>query len=223
MYQVVDEMLDKAIDDTQAAQRKERRYPFFRVATLEATVGACPPQPAFVRDISTTGIGLLHPRPLERGLVQVCLPARADQPLRLPVRVTWCRQAGADWYLSGGRFERLSIRQWMPLCVGVFAAESSRRLQQRYPFFEPVAISWKAGERSTIDAFARDISGEGIGLLHSEQVPPGRVNLSFLKTPDQLCDVSAEIRWCRPAGNRCYLSGCAFRKLFLQELQRRVQ
>ena len=222
MHQVTDDILYKAVDDARAARREEHRYPFFRAATIEVEAGAGPSQRAFVRDISTTGIGLLHFRPLERGLVQVCLPAWADEPMRLPVRVTWCRPAAADWYLSGGGFERLSIRQSMLLCVDVFKAESSRRLQQRYPFFEPVTISWKAAERNSINAFARDISSEGMGLLHSENVPLGRVNLSFLKTPGQLCNVSADIRWCRPSGNCCYISGCEFRTLLLQELQTRT-
>jgi len=222
MHQTVDVLLNRAIEEAYSARRKEHRYPFFRAASLEPGGSAGTSQPAFVRDISPTGIGLLHALPLDPGLFQVCLPGRGDQPQRIPVQVTWCRPAGADWYLSGGKFERLSIRQWMSLCVDVFKAESSSRLQQRYPFFEPVTISWKAAERNTINAFARDISSDGIGLLHSENVPPGRVNLSFLKTPDQSCNVIADIRWCRPSGNCCYTSGCAFRKLFLQELQSRT-
>ena len=51
-------------------------------------------QPAFVRDISPTGIGLLHALPLDPGLFQVCLPGRGDQPQRIPVQVTWRRPAG---------------------------------------------------------------------------------------------------------------------------------
>jgi hypothetical protein len=222
MNQLTDDLFYMAREEAHAARRQEHRYPFFRAATLQATGSAGDSYPAFVRDVSLAGIGLLHTVPLDVGPVQVSIPGLGEHTLRFTARVTWCRPAGAEWYLSGGRLDSLSVRQSMSLYIAVFKAECSRRLQQRYPFFRPVTIATHGGKGDKVSAFTRDISPEGIGLLHSVNLTPGRVVLSFPGTPDQSSNISTDIRWCKPTSEHCYISGGEFRKLLLQKLQNRV-
>jgi hypothetical protein len=87
-----------------AARRSQHRYPFYRPVIL--TVGAeKTTRSAFGRDISDTGIGLLHAMPLDTGPVMVQFPSVTCDDIGVRTHITWCSPIGDGWYVSGGRFE----------------------------------------------------------------------------------------------------------------------
>lgn len=97
-------LLHEARSDDQCDRRGSARYPFFRPVTLAAADGSLASCLAFTRELSLTGIGLMHDRKLATGLVTVKLERQSVAAVRLPVEVLWCRPVGHGWYLSGGRF-----------------------------------------------------------------------------------------------------------------------
>ena len=60
------------------------------------------PIPVFTRELSNTGIGLLHDVPLERGEVAVSLQSQG-RTVTFRTYIVWCKPCGR-WYLSGGQF-----------------------------------------------------------------------------------------------------------------------
>jgi hypothetical protein len=86
-------------------QREDRwgiRYPFFRavsIATDEREVHA-----AFSRDISASGIGLLHQIDLPLGAVDISITSARGYSVQVRTRIVWCQCCGGDWYISGGQF-----------------------------------------------------------------------------------------------------------------------
>jgi hypothetical protein len=222
MRQIVEECLYAAIEENKAARRHDRRFPFFRSVTISMANDSSTGRPAFIRDISRSGIGLFHSMPLGTGPVMVTIPSLAGHPLNIQAELRWCRPVDEGWYISGGRLLNLSLRQAMSVCAAVFKADYSLRLQQRFPFFRPITIAAQRESAIKVRTFSRDISPDGIGLVHSMPVSPGRVVLGIPSATGRQVDISAEIRWCAPAGQNCYLSGGSFRTLLLEELQTRT-
>jgi hypothetical protein len=221
MHPVVKECLDTAIAATRAARRGERRYPFFSPAMITAEDGNGV-HPAFVRDISPAGIGLLHSTPLNANRVMVSISSLAGRPLDMIVEVKWCRPCGEEWHISGGRFLDLSVRKVMTMHLALFKAECSRRLQQRYPFFQPITVAVRGEQETKLIAFGKDISADGIGFIHKMPLKARGVVLSLPSMTGQANQISTEIRWCAPVSEGFWLSGGRFRKLFLEELQTRI-
>ncbi len=102
----------------QSERRLAKRYPL-RVVALATPLddqfrqlGA--PFPVLTRDISTTGIGLVHSRPLEVKYIRLDLTGPNGHELHLTVEILRCNRylCGADgvqeinctYYESGGRF-----------------------------------------------------------------------------------------------------------------------
>ena len=94
----------KAIED----QRTELRQPFFRSVSIELPDDSSKSFSAFSRDLSPTGIGLLHNMPLEPGMAIVSIPIGPGETVRLWTRIKWCRPCGQGWYTSGGQFHRVA-------------------------------------------------------------------------------------------------------------------
>src|SRR5688572_26771606 len=82
-------------------RRAGQRYPFFRTATIIREMESPHRYSAFTRDISMSGVGLLHDFPFGREAIDVMLEG---EKRRLRVEVQWCRSCGAGWFVSGGRF-----------------------------------------------------------------------------------------------------------------------
>jgi hypothetical protein len=214
---LVEALLDEAAT---ANRRLMKRYPFFRQATI--TIGGSTTLSAFSRDISPSGVGLLHSMPLEPGQVTVKLAWGKGSQIDVRTEIRWCRAAGEGWYLSGGRFLRLSVRQVTAFLISAFKAEADRRLKQRYPFFRPITIIPTNGKLTELAAFSRDISPSGIGLLHRVRIDPGYVTVALPSLAGHPLEASTEIRWCAPAGGGWYLSGGRFVSLLLEELPDRL-
>ena len=84
-------------------RRFARRYPFFQAVSVTTADGSLHEFSAFSREISETGIGLLHIMPLALGVVQLKIRT-ADGLRTFPVTIAWCRPAGEGWYMSGADF-----------------------------------------------------------------------------------------------------------------------
>ena len=58
----------------------------------------------FTRDISVTGVGLLHSWPVKPGVVTLRLQLPDSPVVSLRVKIEWCLPCGDGFYVSGGRF-----------------------------------------------------------------------------------------------------------------------
>ena len=76
----------------------------------------------------------------------------------------------------------------------------------RYPFFHNVSIRTGAG--TCYSAFSRDISEQGIGLLHNFELPLGEVGIAISSKQGYSVPLRARIAWCRSCGEGWYISGC---------------
>jgi hypothetical protein len=91
----------EARDTYERETRVEMRYALLRPISIQAGDQI---QTGFSREISRTGISLLHSRELPRGLVVVSIPTEQGPELRIQVQIGWCRPAGHGWFISGGEF-----------------------------------------------------------------------------------------------------------------------
>ena len=98
---VVAQLLEATRMQERLERRSESRHPFFCPVAILSDHGKN--WSAFAREISRSGIGLLHNMPLEPGEVtlQISIPSG---PKKFRTQIVWCRPSGEGWYLSGGRF-----------------------------------------------------------------------------------------------------------------------
>jgi hypothetical protein len=82
-----------------------------------------------------------------------------------------------------------------------------RRSASRYPFFRAVGLEID-GRRRT--AFSREISADGMGLLHDAALQPGEVEVSIPSRRGHSIRMRVRILWCRPCGEGWYISGSRF-------------
>jgi hypothetical protein len=201
-----------------AERRLRRRYPFFRAVTIAVGDDEGRELSGFCRDISPAGIGLLHRVPVREGSVIVRLPALRGRHFNIGVEIEWCTPGGAGWYLSGGKFASMLGRPIATFLFAALKAEINRRLRQRIPFFRPISIGLDAQGNSQLFGFSRDISPDGIGLLHGVPLDSGKVSLDILSPQGHWHNISTDIRWCKAAGEGWYVSGGSFLSLLLEEL-----
>ena len=87
-------------------RRFELRVPFFRAVDFTLEGSEISPEIAFARDLSPSGVGLLHPGPVKSQEAVVSIPLENGGQVRMLVQVKWCRPCGEGWYVSGGKFLR---------------------------------------------------------------------------------------------------------------------
>jgi hypothetical protein len=85
-------------------RRENGRTPFFHPVIIEFGTGEPCRQSAFTRDISETGIGLLHWTPIEPQPIVITTRLRTDKIVGFNVDLSWCISCGEGWYISGGHF-----------------------------------------------------------------------------------------------------------------------
>jgi hypothetical protein len=88
--------------------------------------------------------------------------------------------------------------------------DAERRSDVRHSFFAPVTLAGCEEPSRSWSAFSREISASGIGLLHNMPLPKGRVYELTIGRDGTGCSCTAEVVWCRPAGEGWYLSGWRF-------------
>jgi hypothetical protein len=91
-------------------RRSDTRLPFQRPVEVVAlgdhgepiasTIG---PIIAYTRDISASGVGLLHDQPIPSKRVLVNFEMLGGETIGLVVALTWSRYVGDFWHSSGGR------------------------------------------------------------------------------------------------------------------------
>ena len=78
----------------------------------------------------------------------------------------------------------------------------------RHPFFHPVTIALDEGLQ--LSAFSRDLSAQGIGLLHYTPIPLEEVEIRIATGRGYLVTVRTRLTWCRPCGDGFFVSGGNF-------------
>jgi hypothetical protein len=95
------DILREARHNEKMEGRNDARHPFFRpVSIRDGDIRLS----GFSRDVSETGIGLLHNFELTLGEVEVRVPTDQGVSVHVRTRITWCTPIGEGWYISGGEF-----------------------------------------------------------------------------------------------------------------------
>ena len=102
LIRAMDLLLSQVIP--QSELREEIRVPLFKPVTLHSLDERSQTVEALTRDISPAGIGLVHQDDVPPGNYEIVIPMEQEDDLRLHLEITWCRVAGPQWYMSGGRF-----------------------------------------------------------------------------------------------------------------------
>lgn len=102
------EVLERLLTSSRPAEGVERRacprYPFFAPVGMRKLSEPLTRMSAFTREISESGVGLLHYVALEAGAVYRFTCDHEGTTIDMLAQVVWCRPAGEGWYLSGCRF-----------------------------------------------------------------------------------------------------------------------
>lgn len=96
--------------------------------------------------------------------------------------------------------------------LGEAQGENERRFSDREAFFRPVdmAVS-ENGYVRRYSCFSRDVSPNGIGLLHNMSVAPQEQVILTIHSPSLgPVRVWSEVVWCESCGEGWYLSGLRF-------------
>jgi hypothetical protein len=96
------QLIVEAQNNEKRDRRVEVRFAFFRPVSVHTHDGHA--FSAFSREISASGVGLIHNMPLERGEVQITISHEHGYSIRVRTEIMWCQSCGEGWYISGGRF-----------------------------------------------------------------------------------------------------------------------
>ncbi len=217
---------DKAIERwvTQAAgersnsRRQFTRLPFFHRATVRIEGLETTEISAFTKDISRTGIGLIHDVKLDSRTVTVEIQSVGGTVATVQAETVWSKPIGEGWNVSGMRFVGLSVSQNLTLLARAIAGDLRGFWNQRHPFFCPAILQPSGKHSKVISAFSRDISLSGIGLIHSVNVDTEYAHIRIESNTDPAVDVPIRLVWSKPFGPGIYVSGWQFRRLDIAEL-----
>jgi hypothetical protein len=98
IYQLIVEARSKENKD----RRCDVRHAFFRPVSIEVDDGH--QYSAFSREISASGIGLIHNVELPDGDVEITISSEQGYSIRVRINIMWCQPCGEGWYISGGKF-----------------------------------------------------------------------------------------------------------------------
>jgi hypothetical protein len=85
-------------------RRAERRMPFFVPVRFSPARDGGRQFTCFSRDISATGMGLLHSEAVEPGEVVLTIPIKSCGDIRIRSEIVWCQPCGEGWFMIGARF-----------------------------------------------------------------------------------------------------------------------
>ncbi len=199
--------LQEAMVDEQE-RRQLHRKPFLRQAEIILPGEPATSAPAFCRDISRSGIGLLHERPLDVGdEFELTIPLLGKQ-LELHCTLEWCSCLGETQYLSGSRYRCATKPQSLFLVSAVVGEKLNRRLHRRFPLFRPVVLNSADGQQTA--AFSRDVSQNGIGLVHRYPITAGHTVITMQSSFGTEIVAETYIERCVVIGQGWYSSGGCF-------------
>lgn len=96
--------LQEILESPEWDRRAVRRVPYFGPVIVGLKGDRSVNLSAFARDISPSGIGLVHLMPLDKGPVIIQLTMPTGNRVELLTEIRWCRDYGDGWYASGGLF-----------------------------------------------------------------------------------------------------------------------
>jgi hypothetical protein len=96
------QLIVEAQNDDKKDRRSEVRFAFFRPVSIKTDDGDC--YSAFSREISASGIGMVHNVALPAGEVEISISHEQDYAIRVRTQIVWCQACGDGWYISGGSF-----------------------------------------------------------------------------------------------------------------------
>jgi hypothetical protein len=99
VYELLSQALNQGIEG-----RNRLREPFLAPVFIQPEGESGPRLTGFSRDVSAEGIGLLHSFPLNSSDDVVVIPGPNRKPVKLQVKIAWCKPFGEGWYISGGKF-----------------------------------------------------------------------------------------------------------------------
>ena len=96
--------LGELLQDRLWDRRHDARTSYFGPVTIRL-----PEEPevhfsAFTRDLSASGIGMIHLMPLDNREVVIAVPLPSGMSAALLTQIFWCHDYHDGWYASGGRF-----------------------------------------------------------------------------------------------------------------------
>lgn len=189
-------------------RRRLHRKPFLRKAVITAIQGHPVTEPAFCRDISRDGIGLLHDCSLERGTEFSLTVPMVGRELEIQCESNWCEQVADGQFFSGNAYHCVTTPQSLVLLSAALSQALNRRLYRRYPFVRPVQLEDASG--NTVVGFSRDISKSGIGLIHRAAIKPGYASVKLQTAEGEKIRGTADLRRCMSIGEGWYSSGGRF-------------
>jgi hypothetical protein len=98
----IHELIVEAHVENKRDRRREPRHPFFRPIMIRTADGRR--YSAFSREISASGIGLIHNMELVPGEFELSIPSERGCSILVRTRILWCHPCGEGWFLSGGQF-----------------------------------------------------------------------------------------------------------------------
>ncbi len=84
-----------------------------------------------------------------------------------------------------------------------------RREFGREPYVHPAVLKLE-NDPNHHSAFIRDVSMNGVGLIHFVPIEPQRITVLTRRYNDEVINVLVDITWCVPCGEGCYMSGGTF-------------
>ena len=101
-------ILEEARQGVGEDDRSSARHPFFHSVTVILKDGSrCS---AFSRDLSETGIGLMHSADLPLDDVEIRILTGLAYSVNVQTRIDWCRPSDRGWHLSGGHFLSIPVK-----------------------------------------------------------------------------------------------------------------
>jgi hypothetical protein len=100
----VERLLADARNDRGVERRVESRHPFFCPVFVMPQHDRSRRFSAFAREISRSGIGLLHNMKLSPGPATLVIVSSNGARRQFSAEVVWCRPMGEGWFISGCRF-----------------------------------------------------------------------------------------------------------------------
>jgi hypothetical protein len=211
MLTEIDRVMEQCLQEAMAERNERRalrRKPFFRRVRIARSGESSVEETVFCRDVSRTGIGLLHDVHLAPGGQFTLAIPLLGRSLEVQCQTQWCVPVTERWYSSGNDYSCALTPQSLCLWPAIVADGLHRRLQRRYPFCRPVTLEDARG--TTCEAICRDVSQGGISFLHRGAIPLGRTVVSIPAATGESLVARADIRRCEPIGDGWYTSGGRF-------------
>ena len=115
----------------------------------------------------------------------------------------------SQWRLPGSNMPFSGVQQLMKENQTALLRE--RRASDRIPFVRPVKIVHGRNHDEVREAFTRDFSPVGIGIVSDVEWPTAKIaELRIHSLMGKELVVKAEVRWCKPYGEGWFLVGWSF-------------